>query len=102
MWDRILKTKQGIKGMSESIDLWFIGYIGIDQRVSTVELPENFSHEAWEALDLLLSDEPSPDFGIESDEQGFYKISLTVSSGFDTPHENEWGFEYAEIEKISQ
>lgn len=85
----------------DDIELWFEGYIGIDQRITVTKLPSKFNHEAWEVLDFMLNDEPSPDLGICAEEQGFYRFKLGVESGFEVPHENEWAFNIEDCEKIT-
>lgn len=83
----------------EEIDLWFEGFVGIDDRIAISQLPKKFSHEAWEKLDEHLEDEPSPDLGMDLDEKGqFYRFELKVESGFED--ENEWGFSIGEYEQI--
>ena len=81
-----------------NIELWFEGYVGIDKRITVTKLPEKFSHEAWEALNQMLANEPSPDLDIES--QGFYRFKLSVESGFED--EDEWGFDIDDYEKINE
>lgn len=82
--------------------MWFIGFLGIDERISISKLPTKFSHEAWEALDLMLSDEPEPCLGLDIDERNrFFRFELEIDSGFDSPHEDEWGFVIKDFKEIS-
>lgn len=80
------------------IDLWFEGYVGIDGRIAVSKLPEKFSHEAWEALDLYLHDEPSPDLGLGADEAGLYRFELEVESGFEGCEDHEFAFSIGNFE----
>jgi len=83
-------------------NLWFIGFVGIDERVTIVEYPSTFKFEDWEVLDFMLDDERKPDLGIESSEIGFYKFSLGVESGFEEPHDNEYAFEILDCEHLKE
>lgn len=83
-----LESNSSSKIKESSIELWFEGYVGIDKRITVTKLPEKFSHEAWEALDQMLDDSPSPDLDIEN--QGFYRFNLVIESGFED--EDEFGF----------
>ena len=78
-------------------DLWFEGYVGIGQRITVTKMPKSFGVNEWEALDLMLDNEPKPQLDIE--EQGFYKFTLSVESGFED--EYEWGFEIDDYFRIT-